>query len=480
MRVLRSIVTFGLLVAAGAGAWMWTQRPRRAAPRAAPVAVATARPMDFDTTLLVTGTLEPANIYPIVVTEIPGQSSIIYAAPDGSRVKGGDVVIRLDTVEAEKRLNTLQDQMQQAKEKLNRAQVDGERQIENAKSSVAMAQERLRIAQAQNAADLERARAELDQAQREQEYADGLLAKKQRLFDQGLVTRQELDEESENARKQRFNREKSQRSLANTQREAAERERAAKEDLQKAELALTNAEIGKRRALQGAQNALNAIGRQVEEVRRQIQGATIRTGVPGVVLLSTTWRGPEGPRPLRVGDEAYQGRPMARVIDPQRVLVDCEIDETDINKIKAGQKVRLRVATAQEKSFSGAIKTIDSIASEPSWHSHHGGSPGKRAFTATVDLEGGDLRLKPGMTAWLEIIVDSVRGKIAVPLAAVFRDHGKPVVYRKEGAGFEEVTATLGPRSDLYWAILSGLKSGDLVAVGRPAAASVNATKAGQ
>ena len=187
------------------------------------------------------------------------------------------------------------------------------------------------------------------------------------------------------------------------------------------------------------------------------------------MLLGKQWD-ESGQHPIREGDEIWQGMQVALVIDPAHVRVDCDIDEIDIRRIKSGQKVRLRVETAPEHSFPGKLESVDNIAVEaPYWH---GGTPGKKTFSALVAVDASDKRLKPGITAWLEIVAQSVKGKIAVPVEAVFNRDGKTVVYRKKGGRFEEVEVTLGPRNDLYCAVLKGLSAGDRVARRRPRGAS--------
>lgn len=463
MRLLRSAVVLAVLAGLGAGAWRWSREVRKPARQPERIPVAEAKATDFEVTLLVTGTLEPAGVHPVVALETGGKVS--YAVRDGSRVKPGDVIVKLDTAEIQERLDSVLDRLKQAEERLDKARRDGEKSIENAKSAVATAQEKDALTRAQNAADLEKARAELDHARGEAEYAEGQFLKMQRLFEQGLATREQLDREEENVRKQRFAFEKAERDLAKVTREAAERERSARMDLEKARLDLADAEAGRERSVKAAENAVEGQRRELEEVRRRMEGTTLRTGVGGVVLLGEQWD-ENGPHPLREGDEVWQGMQVALVVDPAHVRVDCEIEEIDIRRIKAGQKVRLRAETAQGRVYMGKLESIDSIATELPWW--RGGTPGKKTFSALVAVHAADGRLKPGITAWLEIVVASVKGKIAVPLEAVFYEGGKPVVYRKRAAGYEKVLVTLGPRNDLYCVVLRGLRPGDKVARRRP------------
>jgi len=480
MGLLRSVFAIALLAIAGFAAWKWNQNTLKAPAKSKPAPVVTARPMDFESTLLVTGTLEPAGTFPIVSVE--GRGTVEYVVPDGLSARAGDVIVKLDTRDAKERLNSLSDRVEDSKQKLEDARTGGERRLENGRSAVTMAQQKLDLVRAQNAANLERAQAEVEQTEKERDYAEALLGRTQRLFDQGLATRDQLDQEKKNERERVFAAEKAKRALAIAGREAAQQERTASMDLDKAKLDLTDAETGSRRSIEAAQHALQGLQTQVEDLQREIQGCTLRTGVAGLVLLESYWRDEGGPRPLHVGDQVWPGMILARVIDPRRVRVDCEIEQADVSRIRRRQKVRLRVGTAQGSHFPGSLESIDNIATEPPWWSSRG-ARGRRAFSALVAVDASDKRLRPGTTAWLELVIEKVKGKIGVPLQSLFQSGGKTVVYRKRGKRFEEVPVTLGPRSDLYCAVLSGLRPGDIIATARPrmgvAAASASRDRRG-
>ncbi|HUT75931.1 MAG TPA: efflux RND transporter periplasmic adaptor subunit [Armatimonadota bacterium] len=470
MRAVRIIVVVALLGALGGGAWRWSQGSLRALgrrpPPEQPVPVTAARLMDFETVLLATGTMEPG-VRRYLVAPRGGSMRVEQIVPDGSTVKAGEVVIKLSTRETEEQVAETQDQLLKAKEGMGQARDNGARQVEAAQSALTAARERLDLTRAQNAADLERAQAELDRAREEKEYAAEQLAKMQRLFDQGLATRNQFDQEATNANEQVFAHDKNERALATARREAEEKERAAVTDIGRAELGLADAEAGRLRATTAARNQIDSLQRRLSEQEMQQRDATVKADIDGLVLIGLTWD-MSGRHTIRVGDQMWSGFPMGQVIDPRRLRVTCEIDEIDMKRIRSGQQVRLRVGTARGRVFKGRLESVSNIASAADlWR---GGSPGRKSFSAWVAVAGADASLKPGTTAWLEVVTDKVKGKPAVPVEAVFRRDGQPVIYRKRAGRFEEVPVKLGPRDDLYWAVLSGLRPRDEIALVRPRA----------
>lgn len=470
MRALRGLALVALVAILSLAGWRWSRerRVRSASPHQADlVPTYRVKPMDLETILLATGSIEPANSRSLVGPMGDFDMRIEFAVPDGSLVRPGEVIIRVGTREAENRLNTTRDSLQQARDSLEQAKADGARRVENAKSAVAMAQQKLDLTRSQNAADLERMQAELDQAKEELTYSEGQMSKMERLFTQGIATRDQRDQEKRTRDERAFAYERALRALTNGRKDAAEKDRAAVRESDKSGLDLSDAESGSKRAVEAAEHSIENLLQQTADQERQIREATIRADAGGIVLLGTAWD-ETGLHPLRVGDQVYPMYTMGQIMDPDRLRVACQIDEVDARRIHPGQQARLRVGTAGGRVFAGRLESLNSIAMDQPWY--RSSSPGRRSFSALVAVKEGTRELRPGTTAWLEIVVGEARGKLAVPHQAVFRDGGKTVVYRRRGARFDEVPVKLGLRNDLYWTVLSGLRSGDEVSTVRPEA----------
>jgi len=484
MRALRGLLLVALVAALSLTGWRWARlheghnpfealrargRVGNGSRQADLVPTCRVKPMDLEAILLATGSVEPANPHTLMAPMADFEMRVEYAVPDGSLVKPGEVIIRVGIREAEDRLNTTRDSLQRAKESLEQAKTDGARRIENAKSATAMAQQKLDLTRAQNAADLERMQAELDQAKEELTYSEGQLAKMERLFEQGIATRDQRDQEKRTYDERDFAYQTAVRALANGRRDRAEKDRAAVRELAKSTLDLADAESGSRRSVESAEHNIENLLQQVTDQERQIRESTIRADAGGIVLLNVM--GDEtGQHPLRLGDRIWQGYPLGQIMDPEHLRVACQIDEVDARRVRSGQKVRLRVGTARDRVFPGRLESLNSIAVNPPWW--RSSSPGRKSFAAMVEVKGGGKELLPGTTAWLEIVVGEAKGKLAVPHQAVFQSKRGTVVYRRRGERFEEVPVKLGLRNDLYWTVASGLRDGDEVCTEKPAARS--------
>jgi multidrug efflux pump subunit AcrA (membrane-fusion protein) len=77
------------------------------------------------------------------------------------------------------------------------------------------------------------------------------------------------------------------------------------------------------------------------------------------------------------------------------------------------------------------------------------------------------------MSATARIAIERVPGVLVAPAEAVFQRDGRPVVYRLNGAIFDEERIEISRRGREQVAITSGVKPGDKLATRRPETAQI-------
>jgi hypothetical protein len=82
----------------------------------------------------------------------------------------------------------------------------------------------------------------------------------------------------------------------------------------------------------------------------------------------------------------------------------------------------------------------------------------------TLD-EKASVALRPGMTAEVEILVDSLKDVLAVPVQAVAEHRGHHFVYGQGQAGFERREVEVGATNNRMIVIREGIQNGDVVAL---------------
>jgi HlyD family secretion protein len=84
-------------------------------------------------------------------------------------------------------------------------------------------------------------------------------------------------------------------------------------------------------------------------------------------------------------------------------------------------------------------------------------------FDVTIQIEGADPRLKPGLTANLDIIVEQLQDSISVPFSAVVSRRGEHTVFVLDTGKPEERKVVLGPSNAHHVIVREGLRAGELV-----------------
>ncbi|OGD21406.1 MAG: hypothetical protein A2Y70_07695 [Candidatus Aminicenantes bacterium RBG_13_64_14] len=132
--------------------------------------------------------------------------------------------------------------------------------------------------------------------------------------------------------------------------------------------------------------------------------AVIRAPVDGIVIV----------RKVNVGQtlqSSYAAPLLFQVAtDMTKMKVECSVDESDIGKVKEGQKVRFTVEAYQNETFNGVVQqvrfspeTVQNVVT----------------YTTIVNVENPEKKLLPGMTATVSIIVGEARDVLRVSNAAL-------------------------------------------------------------
>ncbi len=121
--------------------------------------------------------------------------------------------------------------------------------------------------------------------------------------------------------------------------------------------------------------------------------------------------------------------------------VTTQVDEYDINNVKVGQKVAIMTDATGEDELEGKVTFIAPVATAASSSSAVStGTSSSNTFEVKVDILKKDERLRFGMSAKLNILVDTHDNVLVVPYDAIEqKEDGQSVIYvvdkSKEAAG---------------------------------------------
>ncbi len=180
----------------------------------------------------------------------------------------------------------------------------------------------------------------------------------------------------------------------------------------------------------------------------------------------------QSPPPFKEGDRVWTGAAIAEIPDLSEMRMELKLEEVDRGKLKLGQELRIRVDSIPDKEFSATLDWISPIAALV----FRGFFPDK-LFPARATLKNLDPRLRPGMSASAEIIIEKQPNALLIPAKASFMSNGKPSVYVQKGKDFLVRNIEVGKRNDEDLVVVSGLKAGELVTLESPAEAAKRSKK---
>ncbi len=212
--------------------------------------------------------------------------------------------------------------------------------------------------------------------------------------------------------------------------------------------------------------------RDVNRNKGYLSNMVLRAPSDGIVNILPNFRtqGSWGssPPPFKEGDRAWTGASIAEIPDLSLMRIDLKLEEVDRGKLALGQKVKVRIDAIPDREFDATLDWISPIAAVQ----FRGMGMTEKTFPARATLEGTDNRLRPGMSASAEILIEKEANQLLIPTRASFTIQGKPSVYLQRGQNFVVRPIEVGKRNENEIVILNGLNEGDAVTLENPADAA--------
>ncbi len=217
---------------------------------------------------------------------------------------------------------------------------------------------------------------------------------------------------------------------------------------------------------------------QILEREVRAQGDAVRVASDSLLLqdyeIVSPMTGIVTERPVEEGElvtsavSTNQGSVLFKVGDPTRLIVAIQVSEVDIGEVRPGLQADIRVDALPGETFRGRLRRL-----APTGSIKQGSQV--VSFDAEIEVLEADPRLRHGMTADVDIIIQRVEETPFLPVEAVaevFREdeEGRPtrevakrIVYIRQGEEWVEHEVTTGVESNTRIQLLSGLAVGDEV-----------------
>lgn len=342
------------------------------------------------------------------------QGTIIYLPKVGDYVTKGQLVARIDPTSYQRAVDNARLALQKAQAQLESAR---------ASQTAALASQQQAIASAQAA---------YASAQTQLETARANLAATQRVYAAGGATQQELSSAQRAVEQAQAQLESARVSLETARNSLPLKQASNAQDLRNLQLAVDQAALTLKNAQQDLDNTklYAPFSGTVSAVNAQVGGVGVSANVSGSNALLT-------------------------IIDASSVDLPVQIDETEISQVKVGQKVDVTLDAFSGETFHGTVTAISPSATVVS---------NIAVFYVTVNVPNPDGRLRPGMTAEGEILIQEIPDALIIPKQAVQTVRNRAYVnVQKPDGSTDTVRVELGPDDGTNQVIKSGLEPGQIV-----------------
>jgi HlyD family secretion protein len=244
------------------------------------------------------------------------------------------------------------------------------------------------------------------------------------------------------------------------------------------------------------------------QARDQFSKTSIYSPLDGTVTLLNSKL---GERLVATGQ--FAGTEVMRVADLSKMQAVIDVNENDVPNVKVGDKANIKIDAYGDKKFKGTVAQIANTGKTTG----SGTQEEVTNFEVKINLDRGNILLRPGLSCTADIETNIVKDAVAVPMQAVTirtgdsslspeeiekrrlktaaadkgdnnaeyvnekqekavqreeREKLMKVVFLKKGSKAQSVKVTTGISDDTYMEIKSGVQAGDEVISGSYSAIS--------
>lgn len=433
---------------------------------------------DMQVTVTETGTLDSAR-NAILTCQVEGSTTIISIVPEGTFVKEGDIVCELDSSALVDRETTQKIGLTGAEALLSQAQENVEIQKTQNESDIAAAELKLSLAlldlrkfeegeflqqvnELSGAVTL--ARENLSRAEESQAFVRRMAQKGYRSqndleAERIAVTKAEIDLKVAEEKLKVLKEFTYVRTLEELQANAKEFEREIQRVKRKAVAALSQ----KQAELSKCELTFKVEKDKYERLEVQIAACTIRAPQDGQVV----WANSRDPRRsdaavIEEGSVVRERQAIINLPDYDAMKVNARIHESRISLVRAGLPVRVRIDAYSGEVFAGVVDTVSSVPLSNSSFSR-GDVKEYEASVRLTDAVEKINKLRPGLSANIEIVVSELEDVLLAPVQAVVTIGRDQYSWVRIGDNYERKAIKIGRTNERQIEVKEGLSDGDRV-----------------
>jgi HlyD family secretion protein len=418
--------------------------------------------------------------------EVEGRATIVSLVPEGTFVKEGDMLVELDSSDLEERFtqqeisyNSAEADLVQARESLAIQEIQNDSDIKTADLNVEFAQKDLEKYQEGDwPQELRTMEDEIKLAEEELKLAQNRCKWTQDLYEKDYVTSDELEADKLTLQRREISLLQARKRLELAQKyDKPMQEKKLRSDLE--EFIRERERIKRRAASQLAQREADLKSREAQfklqkerfdKLKEQLANCTIKAPQDGLVVYGEQdgdhrW-GRGDSNIVEEGAEVRFRQTLITLPDVSIMMVDTKVHESSVNQVERDLEALVTVDAFPDLQFRGTVTKVAILPdSQSRWL-----NPDLKVYSTDITLDDRSDKLKPGMSAMVEIIVKRLIDVVYVPVQSVYRRGNREVCYVTSPMGDIEIRPVeVGLDNDQFVEILDGVEVGEMVLLYPPA-----------
>lgn len=183
---------------------------------------------------------------------------------------------------------------------------------------------------------------------------------------------------------------------------------------------------------------------QLDSIQAQLDNTAIVAPISGVMDQIYA----------KKGEMVMASSPVATIVNTEIIEIEVALTEFDISKTFVGQEAEINLAAYPNKKFTGEIYYVSSVADSKN-----------KKFPVKLRLKNPDGKIKSGMIAQVDIIIDRQENILVVPKTAVFLDDNVEKVYLIDSDSRIKIVTVKTELLDNKLKVIEGLVENDEVVV---------------
>lgn len=413
-------------------------------------------------------------------SKVKGYTTILSIVPEGTMVKAGDLVCELDSAllvdkEKQQQIQVTQAEAELLQAKENVAIQKTQNESDNSAADLALELARLdleKFKEGESQRDINIKEGAITKAREDLQRAEENFGFSKRIAKKGYKNQNDVEADRITVVKAEIDLEIAKEDLKVEKEYVQKRKRKELEEDVKEKV--RNRERVRRKGIatlaqfeakfKASQLTYEVEKSQHERMLEQIEACKLIAPQNGQVVYanqSNSRRG-NGEDVIQEGTEVRERQSIIQLPDFSQMKVDARIHESKISLIRQSLPVDIRVDAFPDEIYQGEVDQISSVPISSNWM-----RPDLKEYKASIKIlpNGSDItKLKPGLTAEIEIRIEERDNVLQVPVQAVISIGNDRYIFVVTPDGTPVRKAIqIGQASDTMIEILDGIKEGNEV-----------------